>query len=72
MVEADLRWPSSFAEYLDEANSPLNPRNMGYPFFVYGTLPTTLVKALALAAGKTDYGEVYLVGRALSAVLDRS
>jgi len=70
MVEADLRWPASLGEYLDEASSPLNPRNVGYSFFVYGTLPTTLVKAVALVLDKTGYGEVHLVGRSVGAVFD--
>ena len=31
-------------EYLDTANSTLNPYNRGYAFFVYGNLPMTLVR----------------------------
>ncbi|RME87196.1 MAG: phospholipid carrier-dependent glycosyltransferase, partial [Anaerolineae bacterium] len=37
------RW-LSWGEYFDTANSPLNPHNRGYGFFVYGTLPIFLVR----------------------------
>nr|WP_290669019.1 DUF2298 domain-containing protein [Ardenticatena sp.] len=70
MVETALGWPSSFSEYLDESRSPLNPRNVGYDFFVYGTLPLTIVKGVALLLDRTDYNQVHLVGRALSATFD--
>ncbi len=70
MVETAIRAPRSFAEYFDSARSPLNPANHNYGFFVYGTLPLFLVRAVAAALGMTDYGRVYLVGRALSASFD--
>lgn len=70
MVETALRWPSSLGEYLDEARSPLNPRNVGYTFFVYGTLPTTIVRGVAEALDRTGYDQVHLVGRAVSATFD--
>jgi len=70
MVEVNLRWPESLGEYFNEAKSGLNPRNVGHAFFVYGTLPTTLVKGVAIAFGKTDFEQVYLVGRILSGLCD--
>jgi uncharacterized membrane protein/4-amino-4-deoxy-L-arabinose transferase-like glycosyltransferase len=70
MVLAAERWPSSVAEYLNEATSPLNPRNVGFATFVYGALPVTLAKGLSLATGWTDYNRTVLVGRALSASAD--
>ncbi|MDQ7029850.1 MAG: DUF2298 domain-containing protein [Ardenticatenia bacterium] len=70
MVETALRWPSSVGEYLDEARSPLNPRNVGYSFFVYGTLPTTIVRGVAEVLERTGYDQVHLVGRAVSATFD--
>lgn len=70
MVETALRWPSSFSEYLDESRSPLNPRNVGYTFFVYGTLPTTIVRGVAEVLDRTGYDQVHLVGRAVSATFD--
>ncbi len=70
MVETAIRAPRSVAEYFDGARSPLNPGNHGYGFFVYGTLPLFLVRLLAAVLGMTDYGQVHLVGRAVSAVFD--
>lgn len=69
-VVSDLRWPSSVSEYLNEASSPLNPRNVGHSFFVYGTLPTTIVKGVSLLIDMAGYDQVYLVGRALSGLFD--
>lgn len=56
--------------YFDTACSPLNPNNRGYDFYVYGTLPIFIVRYVAEWMGQTGYGEVYLVGRVLSAVSD--
>ncbi len=68
MVTTAISWPESWEEYLDESKSPLNPRNVGHEFFVYGTFPTTLVKGLSIVLGMTGYDQVYLVGRGMSAV----
>ena len=70
MVASSLKWPSSLLEYLDQKRSPLNPRNAGFPRFVYGTLPTTTVRALAEITGQTGYDQIYLLGRGFSASLD--
>ena len=71
IVETSIRWPSSVAEYFDPARSPLNPfRRPDISFFVYGTFPLFLVKALASATGYTTYDTVNLVGRVVSAVFD--
>ena len=56
--------------YFDTACSPLNPNNRGYDFYVYGTLPIFIVRYVAEAFERTGYGEVYLVGRMLSALSD--
>ena len=56
--------------YFDTACSPLNPNNQGYDFYVYGTLPIFIVRYAAEWLGQSGYGEVYLVGRALSALSD--
>lgn len=69
-VVSDLRWPAGFGEYINEAGSPLNPRNVGHTFFVYGTLPTTIVKGVAILLDRDTYDQVYLVGRALSGMFD--
>ncbi|MBI2962906.1 MAG: hypothetical protein HYY35_04065, partial [Deltaproteobacteria bacterium] len=70
MVETAISLPDSFSEYLDTARSPLNPANRGYKFFVYGTLPLFLVRAVGQWLGLADYAHVHLVGRALSASFD--
>ncbi|MEZ5289727.1 MAG: DUF2298 domain-containing protein [Vicinamibacterales bacterium] len=67
MVVAAERWPDSAAAYLDERRSPLNPRNVGFGFFAYGTLPTTLVKAAGLALDRAGLDPLTAVGRAASA-----
>jgi len=56
--------------YFDTACSPLNPNNRGYDYYVYGTLPIFIVRYAAELSNKVGYGEIYLVGRALSAVSD--
>ncbi len=63
--------------YFDTYASQINPNNVGYDFYVYGTLPLFTVKAVAsVYADLTDnyiytgYGGVHLVGRTVSAVAD--
>ena len=68
MVVAAEGWPDSVSAYLDEARSPLNPRNVGHPYFAYGTLPTTLVRAIGVALGRTGIDDLTLIGRLASAV----
>ena len=70
MVAADIHRPDSLAAYFDTARSPLNPANVGRPFFVYGTLPLFVVRSVAESVGLTGYGQIYLVGRVLSSVFD--
>jgi uncharacterized membrane protein/4-amino-4-deoxy-L-arabinose transferase-like glycosyltransferase len=70
MVVAAERWPSSVRDYLDETRSPLNPRNVGFAYFAYGTLPTTLVRGAGTLLGISDLDRLALVGRSLSAIAD--
>ncbi|HEX9373315.1 MAG TPA: DUF2298 domain-containing protein [Roseiflexaceae bacterium] len=42
LVADRLKMPASLGEYLDSARNPLNPRNSGNTFYVYGLLPQTL------------------------------
>ena len=37
MVAVAQEFPSSFKQYLDPISSKLNPANIGFPFYVYGT-----------------------------------
>ncbi|MCB0215579.1 MAG: glycosyltransferase family 39 protein [Chloroflexi bacterium] len=70
MVASALHRPQDLLGYMDTDTSPLNPRNMGHAFYVYGTWPMTLVRLLAEWAGATDFYTVYMVGRQLSALYD--
>jgi hypothetical protein len=58
----------SLAEYFNTAKSTLNPGVVGYPAYVYGTLPIFIVRYLAEAFGKLN--GVTLFGRQLSACAD--
>jgi len=44
-----LKMPASLSEYLDSSRNPLNPRNSGNTFYVYGLLPQTLTHLTAVA-----------------------
>ena len=70
MVESSLIPVDSVSDYFDTSSSTLNPNNQGHSFFVYGTLPIFMVRYAAELVGSTGYGNVYLVGRAMSAFID--
>ncbi|MBI2464787.1 hypothetical protein HYV64_01475 [Candidatus Shapirobacteria bacterium] len=73
MVTNDIRLPTSLPQYFDNSQSPLNPYNYPqYQFFVYGTLPVFLTKAITVLIGFDNYDKVHLVGRSLSAFFDSS
>ncbi len=58
------------SEYFDTANSPLNPNNRGFGFYVYGTLPLFVVRYIGELVGMTGYDQINLVGRQVSALID--
>src|SRR3990170_4487830 len=70
MVETGLLLPASLSEYFNTDVSTLNPHNVGFGFFVYGTLPIFLVRYLAEWLGQLGYDQVHLIGRATSGVFD--
>ncbi|HJZ05304.1 hypothetical protein A2634_00830 [Candidatus Amesbacteria bacterium RIFCSPHIGHO2_01_FULL_48_32] len=70
MVANAMSWPRNLSHYLNTPTSPLNPHNIGYGFYVYGTFPVIFVKFIAEFLGKGDYNQLTLVGRAISAVFD--
>jgi YYY domain-containing protein len=70
LVETAIHLPESLGGYFDTPNSQLNPRNVGYGFFVYGTFPIFLVRYLAEWTGFSGYDEIHLLGRAVSASFD--
>ncbi|MCW5876619.1 MAG: glycosyltransferase family 39 protein [Anaerolineales bacterium] len=69
-VVAALQPAESLQQYFDTHNSPLNPNNRGFGFFVYGNLPVTLVRYVAEAVNLATYDQAQLVGRPLSALAD--
>ena len=70
MVADALTLPSSWGEYLDPQRSPMNPYNKSFDLFVYGTLPLSITKALAVFLGMDGYDRLYLLGRGLAALAD--
>ena len=56
--------------YFNSECSPLNPYNHNFGLFVYGTFPIFLTRLVGEAIAHTGYGEIYLVGRVLSALFD--
>ena len=70
MVGTQMRLPSSIGNYFEPDSSPLNPKNVGFPFFVYGTLPLFLNKIIALLLQNDTYNQFTIQGRFLSALLD--
>lgn len=70
MVMGAMEFPHSFSQYLDPQQSKLNPANINYPFFVYGILPLTVNKSIAVLVGNDSYTKLTVQGRALSAFVD--
>jgi Chlor_Arch_YYY domain len=72
MVSGAVKTPSSLGEWFDSAVSPLNPRNVGHTFFVYGSLPVTLSRIVGdlLPYFGIDDLPPYKVGRALAVFFD--
>lgn len=70
MVADKLSWPTSVSEYFSTGISPLNPHNQKFDFYVYGTYPVILVKAISSVLHLDDYVNLVLVGRFVSAVFD--
>ncbi|MBC7227705.1 MAG: hypothetical protein H5T61_10800 [Thermoflexales bacterium] len=70
-VTAAVSLPDRLSLYLDTAHSSLNPHNRGYGFFVYGTLPLFLTRAVgeALDRGCRDGVAVSLSARLLAPLL---
>jgi YYY domain-containing protein len=70
MVASSISSVTSVGEYFNTAASPLNPNNVGYTFFVYGTFPIFVIRYIAESFQKTGYDQIFLVGRQLSALAD--
>ncbi|MGD9129727.1 MAG: phospholipid carrier-dependent glycosyltransferase [Candidatus Woesebacteria bacterium] len=70
MVSNETKIPKSLAVYFDPQTSTLNPRNMGYDFFVYGNFPLIINKIVAVKLNNDNYHQLTIQGRFLSAIAD--
>jgi hypothetical protein len=70
MVVSSMKMPSSVQAYFDPSVSPMNPSNLQFPFFVYGTFPLTLIYLISRVFGTADYMGALVVGRSVSVFLD--
>jgi 4-amino-4-deoxy-L-arabinose transferase-like glycosyltransferase len=70
MVVSAMKVPESLTDYFNPALSTLNPANIGYKFFVYGTLPLFLVKGIGAVFALDNYNGALSLGRFLSAFFD--
>jgi len=70
MVASDINLPKNLSDYFNTKKSSFNPANHNYGFYAYGTFPLLLTKTIALLLSLNSYGQIFLVGRVLSAVFD--
>ena len=70
MVVSAMEVPKSLSDYLNPNISTMNPYNLNFSFFVYGTFPLFLTRIVGEIISKTDYWNIHLVGRFLSALFD--
>ncbi len=72
MTVNSMTWPSSFSQYINPNVSTLNPYNIGAGFYVYGTLPTTIIKYFSSFSifDEFQYNNITLTGRLFSALFD--
>lgn len=70
MVAGNMKAPSSFFAHIDPQQSLMNPANIGFKFFVYGTFPIILNKLIGLQMNTDSYNLLTLQGRLLSAIFD--
>jgi 4-amino-4-deoxy-L-arabinose transferase-like glycosyltransferase len=70
MVGNAMQMPTSIQQYLDPKASLMNPTNINFTFFVYGTFPIVLNKVLAVSVHTDNYSAFTLQGRLLSGFAD--
>src|SRR3989344_4086689 len=70
MVGNAMKIPLAFSDYFNPHISTFNPANIGFPFFVYGILPLTINKILAVILKTDTYNDFTLQGRFLSGLAD--
>lgn len=70
MTTSGISLPQNVQEYFDVSNSKFSPYNVGYNGYVYGTVPLFLVKIVCEFLEKDVYGNIHLVGRVMSGLVD--
>ncbi len=70
MVGNAMKLPQTIIDYLNPAVSSFNPSNLGFNFFVYGTLPLIINKLAAVFTGADSYIAFTLQGRLFSGLAD--
>ncbi|GAB4219731.1 MAG: hypothetical protein Fur009_7240 [Candidatus Microgenomates bacterium] len=70
MVANSMKLHQSLVEYFDQKKSLVNPYNLGYSFYVYGSFPLVLAKYLAVKLNLDNYNDFTILGRFLSALMD--
>lgn len=70
MVMNDAHLPKNLEHYLNQQQSPLNPYNNNFNFFVYGNAPLIINKLLAIGFNNNNYNQLTIQGRVLSALID--
>ncbi len=70
MVLNSMTPVKSLGEFFNTDTSTLNPGNVGYDFFVYGTLPLFIIRYVGEWVGQIGYDPITIVGRQLSALAD--
>jgi hypothetical protein len=70
IVSNAVSFPQNLASYFDTKQSPLNPHNVGFPFYVYGDFPLSLVKIASVFLKMDTYNGTLFVGRVISAIFD--
>ncbi|HOU45467.1 MAG TPA: phospholipid carrier-dependent glycosyltransferase, partial [Anaerolineaceae bacterium] len=62
--------PVKAGEYFNTDLSTLNPHNVGYSYYVYGTFPLFIVRYVGEWLDRTGYDQIFLVGRFLAGLFD--
>ncbi|MEA2056886.1 MAG: glycosyltransferase family 39 protein [Patescibacteria group bacterium] len=70
MVGVKSQLPSNIFQYLDPQQSLLNPYNIDFDFYVYGHLPLTFNKVIAVLTNNDSYSSFHLQARFISGLLD--
>jgi YYY domain-containing protein len=70
MVATSISPETGAGGYFNTAQSRMNPHNVGYGFYVYGTLPLFMVRFAADLLKMSGYDTINIVGRGLSGTMD--